>query len=443
MVSRWPLKAGPWSETLVRELQPMTAATAGPRIRARGPGYLLHVEDDRSRIVPLLDDRLQVHSVLFPAPRSRVGLFALRRWLPHYVQEFWFLEKDGWRRFNAADAFPMLYRVLRTLRQKLVQPPVTAAPSASGDSPFKPATCSVEPTPAWYRWIDADNRTLSHHGSTAERPLRITHYLGALYCGGAERQLCNLALGLQEHGHQVRVLTGYPRIDEGNHYYELLSKHGVPIRQAELRALPRKSRRVFVDALFRTLPHEIREFVGSLYAELCVERPDILHCWLDQPNIIGAIAGLLAGVPRIVIGFRNSNPTHFPRFHRPYMLPWYRLLAKSRRVEFISNSHSGVTSYASWIGFAKARVHVVANGICPDHFPVPTEEKRQTARRFFGLSPEHKVVCGIFRLDEQKQPDLFLEVVRRTAARVEGSKFSLPASVLWKSRCEQLLSATE
>jgi hypothetical protein len=60
----------------------------------------------------------------------------------------------------------------------------------------------------------------------------------------------------------------------------------------------------------------------------------------------------------------------------------------------------------------------VLNGLCPDQYPQPTEANCTAARQRFGLTPDQKVVSGVFRIDKQKQPGLFLDVVRRTAARV-------------------------
>jgi hypothetical protein len=42
------------------------------------------------------------------------------------------------------------------------------------------------------------------------------------------------------------------------------------------------------------------------------------------------LAGILSGVPRILLSTRNSNPSNFPRLLAPYMRAWYRRLARSR-----------------------------------------------------------------------------------------------------------------
>src|SRR5262249_53023632 len=159
--------------------------------------------------------------------------------------------------------------------------------------------------------------------------------------------------------------------------------------------------------------------------EVVVEPPDVLHCWLDQPNVIGAIAGLLADVPHVLLSARNSAPPNFPRIHYPYLHRWYQTVARSDRVHLLANSRSGAASYADWLGEPLQRFHVVLNGVCLEHFPEPSPEARRPARRSFGLSEKDRVVCGVFRLAAEKQPELFVEVIRNVAARVPGLRVLL------------------
>jgi len=130
-------------------------------------------------------------------------------------------------------------------------------------------------------------------------------------------------------------------------------------------------------------------------------------------------------VPAIVLSTRNSNPTNFPRLNVPYLLPWYRIAASSRRVHFIANSHSGAASYAEWIGIPVHRFHVVFNGIDLNQLPQPTADARRQARAEFALKEADRLVSGVFRLAEEKQPDVFLDVVRRVRTRVPNLRVVL------------------
>src|SRR5206468_2226196 len=142
--------------------------------------------------------------------------------------------------------------------------------------------------------------------------------------GGTERQLCNVAAGLRLRGGDVRVLTDEPLAGEKGHYAGLLRDAGVPVRATARSALPARAAREYPWHLLRAVPVEIRQAAINLAADLAADPPDVLHCWLDAPNILGTIAGLLADVPLIVLSTRNANPSNFPRIHLSYLREWYR-----------------------------------------------------------------------------------------------------------------------
>lgn len=426
VVSRMPLEPGRWSQLMEEVLHPLDGTVVINPPSGSSPFLALHIGGDGVRLAPVDREDFHAYAVAFPVPRARVGLLALRRWLPHFVQEFWFLEATGWQRVAAPDAFPWLYRLARFGRAMLGGPlkaGLTRLPfvrqwcrtvaTLQLSAPEIPATPqNLRP---WQRRIDADNRRAASGPQPASGPLRVTQYIGTLYTGGAERQAVNLSLALHQRGHAVRLLTMLSMVGELGHYERLLTEGNVPTRAAG-----RQPVRQSIDwRWLQTVPEEIREHAYRLTTELLLDPPDVLHCWMDQANIAGAIAGLLSGVPQIILGFRASNPTHFPPLFKPYLLPWYRLLVASRRIQMIANSHSAAASYSEWIGIPPERIHVVRNGIRPEQFRPPTAAQRRAARCAFGLEPEHRVICGVFRLSAEKQPGLFLRVVRSVAERLD------------------------
>src|SRR5262249_36925759 len=91
----------------------------------------------------------------------------------------------------------------------------------------------------------------------------------------------------------------------------------------------------------------------------------------------------------------------------------------------LSNSRSGAESYASWFGAPYELFHLITNGMHFGHFPERTAETRRAARARFGLGEGDRVVCGIFRLDPEKYPDVFLRVVEEVEKRVPGLRVLL------------------
>src|SRR5262249_20218998 len=183
--------------------------------------------------------------------------------------------------------------------------------------------------------------------------LRIAHFVTSLNSGGAERQACNAAVEQRRRGHDVRVLVRQALVGDDGHYHFLLAPHGVPARCIGERwhdALPAaRRRRGLRPDLFRRMPPALAALVADLLGELLTDPVDVLHCYVDDCNVVGALAGALAGTPAVVLSFRNGNPTNFPGLLRPWMLPVYRATLARRGVRLSSNSEMGARDYERWL----------------------------------------------------------------------------------------------
>jgi glycosyltransferase involved in cell wall biosynthesis len=115
--------------------------------------------------------------------------------------------------------------------------------------------------------------------------LRIMLVTNTLVRAGAEKQLVNLALGLRRVGHDVAVLTILPP----EAHTETLERAGI--------------------ALFRAKPvPPVRGLASILSARAVMRRwrPDVLVSFVYQANVLGRVAGRLAGVPAVVSSMRNE-----------------------------------------------------------------------------------------------------------------------------------------
>lgn len=242
-------------------------------------------------------------------------------------------------------------------------------------------------------------------------------YISHLGPGGAERQLCNTAAGLVASGCRVRVITEVPLEGHAAHYVPLLKKARVPTCSLDSvwdapqveRALSPQSCSVL--QRLHELSPDVRSQVQALYLHLKVNPPAVLHCMLDAPNIVGAIAAHFAGVPRVVLSFRNVNPSHFPHIHQDWYLPWYRVISKMPNVVFSANSSEGARSYAEWIGIDPARIVLVPNGVDVSQCRQSGSEESGAVRRELGIEADVPLVIGVFRLAAEKRPLLFLRVI--------------------------------
>jgi glycosyltransferase involved in cell wall biosynthesis len=271
---------------------------------------------------------------------------------------------------------------------------------------------------------------LSQEESRQRAPLpanpRILHLIGTLGPGGAERQLCNCVIGARQRGYDARVLLMFEPAGDYGHYYHLLVDAGVPVTiageafnqrfPAAVRKVPGGLRSV------HQLPQECRPVILDVLGELLVDRPDILHAWLDASNVWGGIAGTLAGVPRIVLSTRNVNPSNFPVLDTPYYRQAYSALLQNPRVRLMNNSQAGAADYAAWLDIPQERISVVLNGLDVSRLHQPTAPETAAFRAQIGIAPDAQIVAGVFRLAEEKQPFVFLETVRAVTARCPNAE---------------------
>lgn len=244
---------------------------------------------------------------------------------------------------------------------------------------------------------------------------RVMLFLTSLGPGGAERQFCNLAKGLVARGHEVAVCSLDGFAGASGHYLPLLEGSGVQVIDA-LHAAPG-----FVPSrhleLVAALPDQFRGEAWRVLSHVATFAPDVLHCALDKPNLLGAVAGVLADVPRIVLSLRNVNPTHFPHLDVPWFRRWYLLASQVPGLVLSANSRAGGEDYAAWLGLPAERVAIVHNGLDAAAVRVPSADEVQALRAELGIAAGAPVVAGVFRLSSEKRPELWLATIERLRQR--------------------------
>lgn len=264
------------------------------------------------------------------------------------------------------------------------------------------------------------------------RKPRIVHLIGSLQPGGAERQLCNCVIGTRRLGYEVTVLLLFKSTGEHDHYGEILAKEGVSVRvagetfnprfESELKKIPGGG------ASLASIPEEFCPFTIDVLGELLSDPPDVFHSWLDHPNIWSGVSALLANIPLIVLSTRNMNPTHFPYLASPYFHAMYKQFVRSPSVKFINNSHAGADDYAKWLNMPKETFKVVRNGVDFSGLTRASDQVITNFRNDLGIPADGKIIVGVFRLSEEKQPLIFLEVVRRICDR-HSNVFAVVAGI--------------
>lgn len=286
-----------------------------------------------------------------------------------------------------------------------------------------------------YEWIRAKQAAGETRlkGVGERKVIKVHHYISNLDSGGAERQLTLLASALAKYEFEdsapfeQKVRTAVGLSGSGGHFVPELQRVGVEVRQAGLRDelngmfAAKMATLCGKSGLFNRLSIEMRGAVYDLIGELIAGRPDLLHSWLDMPNIVAGLAGLAAGVGRIVLSLRNVNPSHFPGLHQPWMREIYQLLAERSEVSFICNSNAGASDYADWIGVDANRLTVIPNAVKkPSNESIASDQGRQRVRAELEIDEMTPMVLGVFRLAEEKEPTTWIRVLAEARKRVSN-----------------------
>jgi asparagine synthase (glutamine-hydrolysing) len=243
----------------------------------------------------------------------------------------------------------------------------------------------------------------------------FTHGLPA---GGAERQWCYLAIGLQKHQQTVVFVSMNELTGVNAHYLPMLNAENV--RVIELQNYQSKSilwTEQLPPSITRVLlrsgnPMPSAELLG-LTTLFRVLKPKAVIAQLDYPNLLAGISGLLAGVPRIILSFRNYNPSHFSYLRNDWFQQYYQVLAHSPRIALSGNSRDANSDYAQWIGVQESRVSWIPNCIERSTIDRPSFDRLMALRGELCVPPEIPILLGVFRFSEEKRPLFFLEVCSR------------------------------
>lgn len=256
---------------------------------------------------------------------------------------------------------------------------------------------------------------------------RIVVVGASLGPGGGERQLAATLCGLVAHGHKdVHFLHHWPMVKPNDFYLPALTRAAISYSQVAQFGASNELSAELESALAYTLRPlgDLGMDIGIYAKELLIRRPEVVHIWQDQMNVIVGLAALLAGVPRIYLSCRSLSPTHFS-FHQPYMRPIYRLLAQFPNVVFLNNSAAGARDYSRWLGIKAKRIKVIRNGFDTEGLLSPEKrmELRVAYRQGLGIPLDATVVGVVMRISEEKRPLLWVQIAQHVAARLPGVHF--------------------
>ena len=244
-------------------------------------------------------------------------------------------------------------------------------------------------------------------GPASDGRIRVLFVIGTLDIGGAERQLVEIASGLDRERFAPTVCC----LSDGGPLVDVLKAADVPTMAVGLFS-GRSARRMHYShgPIWRlarwardtltvacTLPGALVRFLKVVRA--C--QPDVLHGMLFHAYVLAAFGGVLMGVP-VVVASRRSLSLFKAR--RPHFraIEW---LANRCTDLVIANSEAVRVDTVRAEGLAPDRVRVIHNGVAPEAFGLIDAE---CVRRSLDLGGRPTAIV-IANLIAYKGHTLFLE----------------------------------
>lgn len=282
----------------------------------------------------------------------------------------------------------------------------------------------------------------------------IAFITGQLGPGGAERQMTRLSSAFQASYQSGETIGGRALTAP----VEVVVKHAKPAAGADFYIPELKRARVQVTDLSKTdavpltslrdldpeivnqlelLPEDVFEHTCKLIAWFRERQTQVAYIWQDGAVLAAGVAAVLAGVPRVVTSFRGLPPNLRPSLNRPEMKPLYLALAKRAGVTYSANSQSTATAYENWLGFEAGTIVVIPNA-SPAILPDGDHANREMWEQVEQKSPRcSKTVMGVFRFDENKRPDVWIEAAAQYAIKNPDTRFVVAGTGYQWAPCEK------
>jgi glycosyltransferase involved in cell wall biosynthesis len=208
---------------------------------------------------------------------------------------------------------------------------------------------------------------------------RLALLIRSLDYGGAERHLLTLSRALDKERFSVTVLHFYP----GGRLADELKASGVQLI-----------------SLDKTGRWDVLRFSRRLVRQLKIIRPDVVHSFLVEPNLLTVFLKPMFPGARVVWGVRASR-IHFEHYDWFSRLNFRLQCFFSRFADLIIfNSERGRAFHLAE-GFPADRSIVIYNGIDANRFK-PDDEAGRELRARLGVGADTPLVGHVGRLDPMK-----------------------------------------
>jgi len=219
--------------------------------------------------------------------------------------------------------------------------------------------------------------------------ISVVHVIESLGPGGAERLLYTNLKHFDPERVRSTVITVY---SHGTHWREPIAELGVPVVSLDCHST-----------------RDIPKGVSRLRAWLRANKPDLVHSHLWAANVIGRIAGRMAGVPVVS---SVHNPDHEPQawsdgadvslVTRQVVKALDRWSANLGSTRMVAVSDYVRKSAARDLHFALDSIDLVYNPFDVDLMTAPAGKDRAELLRELGLPVDSQILLNVARVSPQK-----------------------------------------
>lgn len=230
---------------------------------------------------------------------------------------------------------------------------------------------------------------------------KIAFLIRDLNYGGAQRQLVTLVKGLPTDIFETTVLYFYA--------------DSPLVKELE-------STSIKLICLNKTGRWDTFNFFTQLYQQLQRIKPDVLHAYLGEANLISLVLKPFFFKTKIILSIRGSEENLLETYGNISVLifrleSWMSSLADL----IIANSRAGKNYHASQ-GFPASKIIVIPNGIDTTKF-TPNVEARNRLRQEWQITEEQILIGLVGRLSPMKDHPNFLQAAALVSQKVNKIKF--------------------
>src|SRR5215813_2100760 len=236
--------------------------------------------------------------------------------------------------------------------------------------------------------------------SPAARKIQLTFLTRSLDYGGAQRQLITLAKALDQNKFDISILTFY----SGQPLERELDESGVRVI-----SLDKKGR------------WDLFSFARKLIRETKNLQPDVLHSYLDLPNILAL--WLKRFVPARVVWGVRASAIDLKNYDWLFRLAARTEQMLSRYPDLIIVNSVAAREYQLARGFPPNKLTLIRNGIDTDVFK-SDEKARVKLRAEWNISESTQLVGTVGRLDPIKDLPVFLHAASLVKHKLTDVRFA-------------------